>query len=149
MELFHQHTQWYLTFKVFTHEEIQIKSKHWSFIIEPLNWLPFLGLYRLNLEPKKFFEEESKSVGYKSEKVIKFIKYYSEFQDMRFLNNCWSEDFLDDHQIGVMYESLKLEIYRRLILDEDKDWVRYMVETYFSSPNTIEYLESKMMMRGV
>jgi hypothetical protein len=48
-----------------------------------------------------------------------------------------------------MYESLKLEIYRRLILDEDKDWVRYMVETYFSSPNTIEYLESKMMMRGV
>ena len=98
---------------------------------------------------KKFFKEESKSVGYKSEKVIKFIKYYSEFQDMRFLNNCWSEDFLGNHQIGVMYESLKLEIYRRLILDEDKDWVRYLVETYFSSPRTIEYLESKMMMRGV
>jgi hypothetical protein len=48
-----------------------------------------------------------------------------------------------------MIESLDLEIYRRLILDEDKDWVRYLVETYFSSPRTIEYLESKMMMRGV
>ena len=97
----------------------------------------------------KFFEEESKSVGYKSEKVKKFINYYKEFRHERFLDHCWSEDFLSSHQLSVLFESLSLEIYRRLILDEDKEWVRYMVETYFSSPNTIEYLESKMMMRGV
>jgi len=102
-----------------------------------------------NQSLNKFFEEESKSVGYKSEKVKKFINYYKEFQHERFLNYCGGEDFLGEHQLSVMNESLNLEIYRRLILDEDKDWVRYMVETYFSSPNTTEYLESKMMMRGV
>jgi len=102
-----------------------------------------------NQSLNKFFEEESKSVGYKSEKVKKFINYYKEFRHQRFLDHCWSEDFLSSHQLNVLLESIDLEVYRRLILDTDKDWVRYMVETYFSSPNTIEYLESKMMMRGV
>jgi len=101
----------------------------------------------------KFFKEESKSKGYKSEKVKKFINYYHKFRWDRILGSsdkfCYGLDYLEDHQSSVMYESLELEIYRRLILDQDKDWVRYMVETYFSSPKTIEYLESKMMMRGV
>lgn len=99
---------------------------------------------------EKFFEEESKSVGYKSEKVKKFINYYKEFYFTKREPGHWETyDFLDNHVYGTMYESVGLEVYRRLILDTDKDWVRYMVETYFSSPNTIEYLESKMMMRGV
>jgi hypothetical protein len=99
---------------------------------------------------RNLFNKEKDSRGYKSEKVKKFINYYKEFQHERFLNNCWGGgDFLGQHQLSVMIESLNLEIYRRLILDEDKDWVRYLVETYFSSPRTIKYLESKMMMRGV
>ena len=99
---------------------------------------------------KNFFRKESKSVGYKSEKVKKFINYYWEFYGTKREPGHWeTHDFLDNHVYGTMSESVGLEVYRRLILDEDKDWVRYMVETYFSSPNTIEYLESKMMMRGV
>ena len=102
----------------------------------------------------KFFKEEKKSFGYKSEKVQKFINYYEKFPYSRMsevwgCNYSYNDDFFDNHQYGVMNESLNLEIYRRLILDDDKDWVRYMVETYFSSPKTIKYLESKMMMRGV
>lgn len=98
---------------------------------------------------RNLFNKEKNSRGYKSEKVKQFVNYYKEFQDNRHLNYCGGEDFLGEHQLSVMIESLDLEIYRRLILDEDKDWVRYLVETYFSSPRTIEYLESKMMMRGV
>lgn len=98
---------------------------------------------------EKFFEEESKSVGYKSEKVKKFINYYKPFYECDNYLHWNIQDFLYGHVEGTMYESIGLEVYRRLILDEDKDWIRYMVETYFSSPNTIEYLESKMMMRGV
>lgn len=99
-----------------------------------------------------FFIEEKKSVGYKSEKVKKFIDYYETFyvrDKYGFFEWFLPEDFLDTHQRDVLFDSIGLEVYRNLIKDEDKDWVRYMVETYFSSPNTIEYLESKMMMRGV
>lgn len=101
----------------------------------------------------KFFIEEKKSVGFKSEKVKKFIHYYEKFyleDDCGFFESyCCPDDFLTTHQRDVLFDSIGLEVYRNLIRDEDKDWVRYMVETYFSSPNTIEYLESKMMMRGV
>ena len=99
---------------------------------------------------RNFFNKEKKSRGYKGEKVKGFINYYKPFFHTDREPGHWETyDFLDNHVFRVMYESVGLEVYRRLILDEDKDWVRYMVETYFSSPNTIEYLESKMMMRGV
>ena len=99
---------------------------------------------------RNFFNKEKNSRGYKSEKVKKFINYYREFFFTKREPGHWeTHDFLDNHVYQTMYESVGLEVYRRLILDDDKDWVRYMVETYFSSPNTIEYLESKMMMRGV
>ena len=100
---------------------------------------------------KRFFREESKSKGYKSEKVKKFINYYKPFYqfDNRYLDYIENGEFLESHMSGVLWKSIGLEVYRRLILDEDKDWVKYMVEEYFSSRLTTEYLESQMMMRGV